>query len=208
MSLYGMKIEPASSVPLPGAKTTRLNLHEQAAAAARTVDLLVENGLELEVLDSDAEATAQVLKEVAETPGNEPRALTEKRMAQMTPTALKAIDYQLKQFSHQVVEDAQQVRTYVTNKLLEESDNPDPRIRMRALELLGKIGDVGLFVERTEHKVTHGTTDELRDALRAKLTKLVNPDDPKIIDAEVVPAPREQVAPEDVEIDVFSSWDD
>ena len=207
-----MKIEPAASHPFPDAGYMRLNLHEQAEAAARTVDLLVEHGLEIEVRDSDKELTAQVLKEVAETPGNEPRALTEKRMAQMTPTALKAIDYQLRQFSHQVVEDAQQVRTFVTNKLLQESDNPDPRIRMRALELLGKIGDVGLFIERSEHKVTHGTTDELRDALRAKLTRLVNPDDPRILDAEVVPnkaKPRPSpVAPEDIEIDVFSSWDD
>lgn len=176
--------------------------------------LLAENGLDLKVLDSDVEATEQVLKEVAETPGNEHRALPEKRMAQMTPTALKAIDYQLKQFSHKVVEDAQQVRTYVTNKLLQESDNPDPRIRMRALELLGKIGDVGLFVERTEHKVTHGTTDELRDALRAKLTKLVNSDDASILDAEVIEDQTEErpsaapIAPEDVKIDVFSSWDD
>ena len=37
----------------------------------------------------------------------------------------------------------------VTNKLVLESENPDPRIRMRALELLGKISDVGLFSEKS-----------------------------------------------------------
>jgi hypothetical protein len=66
-----------------------------------------------------------------------------------------------------------QIRAYVTNKLLEESDNPDPRIRMKALELLGKISDVGLFAERTEVTVTHQTTEDLRETLRAKLGRLV-----------------------------------
>ena len=37
----------------------------------------------------------------------------------------------------------------VTNKLLLESENDDPRIRIRALELLGKISDVGLFAEKS-----------------------------------------------------------
>jgi hypothetical protein len=46
-------------------------------------------------------------------------------------------------------------------------------VRIRALELLGKISDVGLFAEKSEVTITHQTTDELKDKLRAKLTKLV-----------------------------------
>ena len=61
------------------------------------------------------------------------------------------------------------------NKLLLESENPDPRIRLRAIELLGKISDVSLFAEKTEVTVTHQTTDELRAILRQKLEKIVRP---------------------------------
>jgi hypothetical protein len=63
-------------------------------------------------------------------------------------------------------------------------------VRIRALELLGKISDVGLFTEKTEVTITHRTTDELRESLRSKLAKLVNPadeaEDAIIIDDEVI----------------------
>ena len=62
-------------------------------------------------------------------------------------------------------------------------------MRIRALELLGKISDVGLFSEKTEITVMHQSTDDLRDKLRAKLAKLVNPeddDDAVILDGEVI----------------------
>jgi hypothetical protein len=74
-----------------------------------------------------------------------------------------------------VVDHAVEVRHLVTNKLLEESQNPDPRIRIRALELLGKVSDVGLFTEKYEVTVTHQTTDDLRHKLREKLQKLTRP---------------------------------
>ena len=39
--------------------------------------------------------------------------------------------------------------------------------------MLGKIGDVGLFTEKTEVTVTHQSTDELREQLREKLSRMV-----------------------------------
>ena len=98
----------------------------------------------------------------------------------------------LKRFSHRVVDDAADVRNFVTNKLILESDNPDPRIRIRALELLGKVGDVGLFTEKTEVTVTHQSTDELREQLREKLAKMVE----VIDDAEYV-----DVSDDDIDVD-------
>lgn len=65
-----------------------------------------------------------------------------------------------------------QIRNLVINKLIVESDNPSPGIRVRALELLGKVRDVGLFAERADVTITHQTTAELRDKLHAKLVKL------------------------------------
>ena len=44
---------------------------------------------------------------------------------------------------------------------------------MRALELLGKISDVGLFSEKSEVTITHQSTDDLRAKLKGKLEKLV-----------------------------------
>jgi hypothetical protein len=118
------------------------------------------------------------------------KAISAQRIGTMTPAALRQVDHLLKQFGSAVVGDAVQIRAYVTNRLLEESNNADPRIRMKALELLGKISDVGLFAERTEVTVTHQTTDDLRETLRAKLGKLVKDE---VIDAEVVDTPKKIV---------------
>ena len=76
-----------------------------------------------------------------------------------------------------MVESAKQIRHLVTNKLVLEADNPDPRVRIRALELLGKISDVALFAEKSEVTITHQSTDDIKDKLRSKLAKLINPED-------------------------------
>ena len=64
------------------------------------------------------------------------------------------------------------MRTYVTNKLIEVSSCGDVNKELRALELLGKISDVGLFSEKTEIHVTH-TTDQLEHAIKDKINRLM-----------------------------------
>ena len=65
----------------------------------------------------------------------------------------------------------------VTNKLVLETENPDAKVRIRALELLGKISDVGLFAEKSEVTITHQSTDDLKAKLRKKLEKLTQNDE-------------------------------
>ena len=108
----------------------------------------------------------------------------------------------LKDFGHSVVKSSTQIRHLVTNKLIEETENPDARIRIRALELLGKVSDVGLFAEKAEVTVTHQTTDDIRDRLRDKLTKLVDvtPDD--VEDAEIIDATPVDNTPIDIDAEL------
>lgn len=168
-----------------------LDAAEMAAAASKTLELLSQHGeVDLSYTDDDIADAGKITLAYAKSPAEASRALTDKRIGVMTPAALRALDAQLKRFSHNIVEDAAQVRNYVTNKLLEESDNPDPRIRIKALELLGKISDVGLFAEKREVTVTHKSNDELRDALRQKLSRLVSPtSDGQIEDADFTEVP-------------------
>ena len=90
----------------------------------------------------------------------------------MTPASLIQTRAILDEFGSAVVRHSVEIRHLVTNKLLLESENPDPRVRIRALELLGKISDVGLFTERSEVLITHQSTDDLRAKLREKFNKL------------------------------------
>lgn len=95
-----------------------------------------------------------------------------------TVVHLKAI---LSEYDKQVVQSAVQLRTYITNKLLLESAHTDPRIRIKALELLGKISDVGLFTEKAEITLRHRPTEELEQMLRERLSK--------VVEGESIPVP-------------------
>jgi len=153
---------------------TYMDLRERAQAACNSAMLLAEHGLDVEQTPSDKETAAALTAAYANDPDKASRAMTPAKMAQMTPASLLAVRDYLDEYGRAVVQQAVEVRHLVTNRLLEESRNPDPRIRIRALELLGKHCDVGLFSDRSEVTITHQTTDELRERLREKLQRLVN----------------------------------
>ena len=113
------------------------------------------------------------------------KAVTNKRAAKLTPPSIKLASAIIDEFNHSVVESSLQLRNLVTNKLIIEADNPDARVRMRALELLGKFSDVGLFTEKSEVTITHQTTDDIKEKLRAKLNKLIEPE-PEVEDAIIL----------------------
>jgi hypothetical protein len=69
----------------------------------------------------------------------------------------------------------------VTNKLLIESTNPDARVRIKALEMLGRA--VGLFTEYTEVTINQRSTVDIKQSLLEKLERLKTE---QVVDAEVV----------------------
>lgn len=148
------------------------DLIRNAAAAANAARLLSAHGLDLEVGEQEKSDAAALVNSYARDPVATSFTATPTRVGSLPPAAVVMASDILQQFGHEVVQDALKVRHLVMNKLLLESENPDPRIRIRALELLGKITDVGLFTERSEVTVTHQTTEDLRERLREKLMKL------------------------------------
>jgi len=150
-----------------------MDLKERAEAACNTALELSEHGLDIEPTSEDEEVAAKLAVAYADDPEKTSKTVSNAKAAKITPPALVLTDTILKQFGHSVAESAVQIRHLVTNKLLIESENQDPRIRMRALELLGKISDVGLFAEKSEVTVTHQSTEDLREKLRSKLTKII-----------------------------------
>lgn len=133
------------------------------------------HGLSLTPSAEDAEIAAKLAIAYADDPGKTSKTVGASRASKLPPAALVVVHDILTKFSHSVVESATQIRYLVMNKLITETENPDPRIRIKALELLGKVSDVGLFTEKSEVTITYKTTDELREALRSKLLRLVNP---------------------------------
>jgi len=181
-----MSATPELGIPLED-EVKSIPLPERAAALGKTVDKLEEHGVNLEPDEADKEAAATLATAYASAPDKTSQKVTNKRAAALTPASVRLTSNIIDEFNHSVVESSKQLRNLVTNKLIIESENPDPRVRMRALELLGKISDVGLFTEKSEVTITHQTTDDLKEKLRSKLAKLVNPQ-PEIEDATIIEA--------------------
>lgn len=185
-------------VPLPtGASPSTLKyaeLRTRAKAAIRAAALLNSEGhsepADMQFVQAMAHTALRKLAQGKDVPANEAAAM----MA--TPEGAVYVDSLLNQFDMEVVKDSKRLRNYVTNKLVLESDNPDPRIRMKALELLGKISDVGLFTERTEVTITNRSTVELENSLRERLQRLRSPHG--VEEARVVTAPLSAVPKPDV----------
>ena len=185
-----IRIEPELGIALDSSSPPQ-DLRERVKAAANTAKELEDHGLDLEPNKEDKDVTARISAVYSGAPEGTSRKITNKKLSTLRPASLVLADNVLQEFGRSVVENSMQIRHLVTNKLLLETDNPDPRVRIRALELLGKISDVGLFAEKSEVTVTHQSTDDLREKLRMKLTKLVNPEDAVVIDGKSIDVDEE-----------------
>jgi len=186
-----LTINPELGVPLDEEEPS-LDLKDRVEAASNTALELEEQGLEMEITKEDKDVASKLAIAYADNPEKTSKKASHKNISTLTPASLLLTNSILQEFGQSVVDSALQVRHLVTNKLLLESENPDPRVRIRALELLGKISDVGLFAEKSEVTITHQSTDDLREKLRSKLEKLVNPveeveiEDAVVLDGEVL----------------------
>ena len=169
-----LTIDPELGVPLNEGESNP-DLKNQVEAASNTALELAEHGLDITPTKEDKDVAAKLAVAYADNPEKTSKKASHKNISTLTPASLVLTNSILQEFGHSVAESATQIRHLVTNKLLLESENADPRIRMRALELLGKISDVGLFAEKSEVTITHQSTEDLREKLRSKLEKLVNP---------------------------------
>lgn len=75
-----------------------------------------------------------------------------------------------------VLHDAAQIRAHVVARLHLESIEPDspPSARVRALELLGKLGGVQAFEKVTEEPAQHNDSEKLSATLQDKLKGLLS----------------------------------
>ena len=180
-------VEPELGVAIPD-ESPFIDLSQRTDAASKTAKELADHGLDVEPTKEDKDTAAKLVTAYADNPETTSKKVTDKKIATLTPASLILTNNILQEFGQSVVQSSLHIRHLVTNKLLLETENPDPRVRMRALELLGKISDVGLFAEKSEVTITHQSTDDLRAKLREKLQKLNTPEeniqDAVIIDGE------------------------
>lgn len=159
------------------------DLHAAAKAACNTVEALKKNGLDPQPTEKDKVAAQNTLCQIADPTINPKKEDDQTKNLPQTTASVAYLGQILGEFDKKVVQSAMQLRIYVTNKLIQETTDPDPKVRIRALELLGRISDVGLFTDRTEVTITHRSTSDLESKLREKLQKLIS-DTSNVVEVE------------------------
>ena len=112
-----------------------------------------------------------------------------------TPQAVRHLTGMLTAYDWEFVNQAKEIRGYAVAKLLEECEHPTANIRLKALGLLGKVTEVGLFTEKIEVKKTDLSEDEINAKLKEKLAKFMDVQDAEVIEVKEAPAPVENPTP-------------
>ena len=164
-----LEIQPTGDKPIPFdlSDETPKTHADSIAIAANTVDLL-------ESLGGSLDYTAKDFKEAVEltTGGKKPPIPT---TVQKSGVA-KVLSVAIKEHDFQAFADVQQARNFVTNKLISLADCGDPKLELKALELLGKHSDIGLFTERSEITVHHTSSQSLEASIKERVKRLMNAD--------------------------------
>lgn len=106
------------------------------------------------------------------------------------PESVRGAVAMLTRYQWDFVQQAKQLRSMAVSKIVAETEHPDARIRLKALQMLGNVTEVALFTERHEIKKTDMTPDEVEKAIRAKLAKFAAASDTTVEDAIVIPRPQ------------------
>jgi hypothetical protein len=189
--------------PTPPGIMTRLadaEPGEVLAAQVSTASWLQELGAppDDEVIDAlekaDARKAFQALTTNTDT--------TEQKAALVqlkTPEAVRHITGMLTAYDWEFIEQAKELRGYTVAKLVEETQNPNANIRLKALGLLGKVTEVGLFTDKIEVKKTDMTEDEIDKRLKEKLAKFMDVSDADVTDITEITetAPTTPPTPDD-----------
>jgi hypothetical protein len=165
-----INIEPTKDIPPPYdmADVETSSFAEELAVVANTQDLLDQLGPPPEITQEDAIKTASLLDKAVKT--------QDKSALSSPPVAFAAREF-LRVYSSRIAAEMSDVRAALTNKLLELANCGDPRFELKALELLGKHSDIALFTERSEVTVTYKNSNDLEDAIKERVKRLLNAKD-------------------------------
>ena len=143
---------------------------ETIDAKVKTLDWLKELGA---VDDDEIIEQAQVdaaRKTFTNIVTNAPAAITKETLADVkTPVAVQHLVGMLTAYDWEFVHQAQAIRGYCVAQLVEETKNPSANIRLKALGLLGKVTEIGLFTDKVEVKKTEMSDEDIEKRIKDKL---------------------------------------
>lgn len=162
------------------AMTAAMPLPFEDAAPAAIIDAQVQTAnwlkeLELDDEEAESKADAQAARQsFASLVTGQPPQNTQQALANVkAPAAVQHLVGMLTAYDWAFVEQAKELRGFAVAKILEEVEHPDARIRLKALDMLGKVTEVALFTERVEVKKTEMSDVELENRIKDKLNRFM-----------------------------------
>ena len=159
---------PQSVTPLDQAKPEDI-----VAAQLDTAEWLEKMGAPStdEAQKSAAAAAAQQAFQAltTQTPEEQRKAL----MQLKTPPAVRHLTGMLTAYDWAFVEQAKELRGYAVSQILEETKHPDAKIRLKALDMLGRVTEVALFTERVEVKNNNLSDAEIEAKIKDKINRFM-----------------------------------
>jgi hypothetical protein len=164
-----IKIDPTDDHPVPynTAPEELSTFQDEVVVAANTAEILEKLGSPIEIDTADIDKTVSLFKASE-------RSKAGKELKR--PETAFAANLFLKTYANRVAADMHEVRSAITAKLMEIANCGDPRYELKALELLGKHSDIGLFTERSEITINHKSSDDLESAIKERIKRLLNSD--------------------------------
>lgn len=193
--------DEADFIPIPEAGPPDLIPLEKLSPAEtfngkiKTTDFLTEITQDDEEKISEASET-RALEAFGSLLTNSPDA-KQKILDLQLPEEVRSSVAMLSQYQWDFIKQAEELRTMAVAKIVKETDHPDARIRLKALDMLGKVTEVALFTERVEIKQTEMSDAELEKRIKEKLGKYMGKAD--IVDVEAIDLDKEIPGPDEEE---------
>ena len=154
-------------------------------AKVATADWLKDLGLDDDKVQTEAETQTARAAFATLTTGSTPASIQSALTNIQTPKAVQHLVGMLTAYDWEFVNQAKELRGYAVAKILEDCENPNANIRLKALGLLGKVTEVGLFTDKVEVKQTVMTDAEVEQRIKDKLNKFMGVID--VIDVSTTP---------------------
>jgi hypothetical protein len=142
-------------------------------AQVKTADWLKELGIDDTKVSDAAQTETARAAFAALTTGSTPASVQLALTNIKAPAAVQHLVGMLTAYDWEFVNQAKELRGYAVAKILEDCENPNPNIRLKALGLLGKVTEIGLFTDKIEVKQTEMSDAEIEQRIKDKLNKFM-----------------------------------
>jgi len=159
---------PQSVVPL-----TQATPDDIVAAQLNTADWLEKMGAPTTDQAQAAAATAAAQQAFSALTTQTPEEQRKALMQLKTPPAVRHLTGMLTAYDWEFVEQAKELRGYAVSQILEETKHPDAKIRLKALDMLGRVTEVALFTERVEVKNNTLSDAEIEAKIKEKINRFM-----------------------------------